>query len=616
MRYWKRVWFPLLRGVPKITQGSAYWIGLLPLLLVTLTSYFNTTALVESTRQQMRFRDALSALQQVFSLVRDAETSQRGYLLTQKDEYLGPYRLALASAEEKFDHLERLAAVAGQEDDIRKFIELLRRKLDELTRTVDAAMSPDGFTAAIEMVQSGRGKEYLDQARELHAKLEAAIYAQLNAIDQRIRTLSLWTSVGAVLGNVCAAVLFAYVLFRLHGELGRRRLIEEQARELAVNARLFQSAAEASPTALLVTDSTGRIRLINRQVENLFGYASQELLGQMVEMLLPERYRASHPQKRDSFFEKPTSRTLGESRELYGLRKEGTEFPLEIGLNPLATEEGLFVVSAIVDISERKLSEQRIQNLNDELELRVQKRTAQLESANKELESFTYTVSHDLRAPLRAIDGFSRLVVEEFGKALPDEGKEFLQRVRKNATQMGQLIDDLLAFARLGRRSVLKHPVDTESIVRACLAELSKELEGRQVEISIGCLPCCAADPSLLKQVWTNLISNALKYTRKRDVAHIEIGCHTELRPSLNDDGTTAESRLETVYFVKDDGAGFDMKYAHKLFDVFQRLHRETEYEGTGVGLAIVQRIIERHGGHVWGEALPNQGATFSFTLA
>ena len=257
-----------------------------------------------------------------------------------------------------------------------------------------------------------------------------------------------------------------------------------------------------------------------------------------------------------------------------------------------------------------------IRKLNEELEQRVLERTGQLEAANKELESFSYSVSHDLRAPLRAIDGFSRILLEDYAAPLPDEGKTYLKLVRDNTRQMGQLVDDLLAFSRLGRLALTKQTVDPGKIVRLCLAEMQKEQEGRQLEIVIGDLPSCQADPTLLKQVWMNLLSNALKYTRKREAARIEIGCRTEPRPLTNGHASRPSGPgTETVYFVKDNGAGFDMKYAHKLFGVFQRLHRAADYDGTGVGLAIVQRIINRHGGRVWGEAQLNQGATFSFTL-
>jgi two-component system sensor histidine kinase/response regulator len=241
------------------------------------------------------------------------------------------------------------------------------------------------------------------------------------------------------------------------------------------------------------------------------------------------------------------------------------------------------------------------------LQVELEETNAQLGAANSELESFSYCVSHDLRAPLRAIDGFSRILLEDYGTPLPDEAKFYLNMVRKNTRDMGQLVDDLLTFSRLGRQPLAKQTVDPGKIVALCLEEMQKEQEGRHLEIVIDDLPICQADPNLLKQVWTNLISNALKYTRKRELVRIEIGCRTE--PRSPGPGT------EEVYFVKDNGAGFDMKFAHNLFGVFHRLHRAADYEGTGVGLAIVQRIIARHGGRVWGEAQLNQGATFSFTL-
>jgi len=255
-----------------------------------------------------------------------------------------------------------------------------------------------------------------------------------------------------------------------------------------------------------------------------------------------------------------------------------------------------------LDINERKQAEDKISILNQELEQRVRDRTVQLEAANKELEAFAYSVSHDLRAPLRHIDGFLELLQKKVEDVLDEQCRHYMDTISDAAKKMSLLIDDLLAFSRMGRHAMSSQNMELGALVGEVIRELKPEAAGRSIDWHIGDLPVVEGDPAMLRMVLTNLIANALKFTRPRDKARIEIGA----QPGQDD---------ETIIFVRDNGVGFDMAYADKLFGVFQRLHRTDEFEGTGIGLANVRRIIARHGGRTWAESKPNQGATFYLAI-
>ena len=352
----------------------------------------------------------------------------------------------------------------------------------------------------------------------------------------------------------------------------------------------FHATVESAPVAMVMIDRRGRIVLLNALAEELFGYQRAELLGQPLEQLLPERDRAAHLGKRADFMMRPETRRMGAGRDLHALRKDGREFPVEIGLAPVPTSEGEFVLAAILDITSRR----RVEAARERL-------AGELARSNSDLEAFSYSVSHDLRAPLRAIGGYTDILRRDHAAGLAPEALALLDRVRENARHMAALIEELIEYSRVGREALRLEPLDLARVARETADVLEHERQGRQVEIVIASMPPCRGDLSLLGRVYQNLLANALKFTRKREHARIEVG--GELRPG------------EFVGWVRDNGVGFDMAYADALFGVFQRLHTQDQFEGTGVGLAIVKRSIERHGGRVWAEAAPDRGATFYFSL-
>lgn len=360
----------------------------------------------------------------------------------------------------------------------------------------------------------------------------------------------------------------------------------------------FRMAVEAAPNAMVMVDERGRIVLVNGQTETLFGYKREELLGRSVELLVPKRFRAKHPGYREGFRKDPQTRPMGRGRDLFGIRRDGAEIPVEIGLNPFRTAEGAFVLASIVDISERKRAEEQIRRAKEELERRVEERTAELRRSIEELERFTYTVAHDLRAPLRAVHRYAELVTLRRGLP-PETEAAYLGRIVAGAKKMDRLIEDLLAYSRIGRVEARREPIEVGPLLEEVLATVAEEVEEKKAEVirPKGDLPVPFGDRLLLSQVLTNLITNAIKFVPAGRRPRVEIGVETFDR--------------RVRIWVRDNGIGIEPEYRERIFRIFERLHSRDEYQGTGIGLAIASRAADRMGGRVDLESKPGEGSRF-----
>ncbi len=386
-------------------------------------------------------------------------------------------------------------------------------------------------------------------------------------------------------------------LIKLRQRIDELAKIEEDKNkyleELNKTKAMYEGLFEFVPDAIVVVNREGRIVQVNKRTESLFGYRREELLRSDPDVLLPERFREKHKEHRRTYMSEPHIRPMGTGLALYGRKKDGSEFPVDISLGvlkPQHDEADIVVLAVVRDITERKEAERKL------LEAKID-----LERSNKDLEQLAFSISHDLRAPLQHIIGFSGMLKEDYADKLDEKGINYIDRVRSGSARMLELINALLKLARISRNDINRAKVYLTAFAKAEAAELGRSNPHRRVEFVIAEDVIAGGDPVLIRIVIQNLMENAFKFTGNRAIARIEFGVK-----QVNGD---------QMYFIKDDGAGFDMENANRLFTPFQRLHTTGEFPGLGIGLATVQRIIHHHGGRIWAESMVSKGATFYFTL-
>ncbi|HTL59693.1 MAG TPA: CHASE3 domain-containing protein [Candidatus Limnocylindrales bacterium] len=572
----------------RLLTGVSFVLAILSLAVVVVGSRLSEERLREATRAVTHTREVLEKLGEISTHLSEVESGARSFAISGKQSHLDPFYTAAKAVPDDVAELEALlrddpaalSRVSEIEPVINKHIKAMKDMVDLGNKNL--------FRGSAQRKLTDQGNMLMEEIRTAFGALEktqrARLAQQQIAMTARAERVTMIGLAGSMLAGV---LVLGFGALGLHAINGKAKIEQKLERLLG-----------SMPDALVIVNAEGKIISSNAQTGKLFGYTERELQGENMALLVPERIRQTQRQYYAGFFLEGGDRVAETTMELCGLRKDGREFPVEISTKPLVAEKGRLVTSAIRDISERKQAEKQISRLNKEL----RDRAAELEAANKELEAFSYSVSHDLRSPLQNIDSFSQILIEEYANRLDADGRDYVQRLRGSCQHMEEIIDALLVLSNMARHELVPDRVDLSTLANAVATELKQKDPDRLVDWVIAEGLTVEGDTGLLRVVLENLFGNAWKFTAKRPRARIEFGA----LPQCNGART---------YFVRDDGAGFDMARASQLFAPFKRLHDQSQFRGTGIGLATVQRVIRRHRGKIWAESAVDKGATFCFTL-
>ncbi len=543
-----------------------------------MSSFFYLKNVIEKSRWGAHARQVLYHAEQVRSYVMEIQTAQLRYALTGNPDFLKTYPDALRSVRNYITELDSLIADNPRQEERVKQLQSVVEKRIGFSDEVIAARRKS-FEEARDLVQTSRGVDAMSNVQNI-----------INEIQQEENNLILERSTGvgkqfyrfaySFSGLVLAIFIILMILtYAVNANLKAKAIAEQKLKRASEAAYdLYENA----PCGYFSLDETGIFSNVNKTLLHWLGYVKEEVVGKLsISDILQMEGVAFYKEGLPEYLKKGFVNNVEGEMVL----KNKSTTPAIMNAVAMVDDHGKFISSrcTLFDNTERKKAEEEVRQ------------------SNKELEAFSYSVSHDLRAPLRSVDGYAQILKDDYQDKIDDEGKRVINVIINNAKRMGQLIDDLLDFSRAGRREITKSKINMNEFVKILLQELMEQETKRKIKLDVHDLGSSMADVSTIRQVWINLLSNALKYTTKKEEAYIEVG--------------SLDQPNEIIYYVKDNGVGFDMQYYDKLFGVFQRLHKAKDFEGTGVGLAFVKRIIDRHQGRVWAEAKLNEGAAFYFSI-